>query len=219
MPSPRGLLLDLDGTIADSIGFFFEITCEVLREGGIPLPNRAAALTAISHGKPPSCFVPDDFPDRENWIERTFQRYWPEWSTRYENEVVPIPGTCEAVAELARQGYALAIVTSSAGELPFLERWDIRRHFAAVVSRNHVQNIKPHPEPMLRGASELGLEPPDLLAVGDTPLDAQAARAAGIRTIGVLSGAGTEAQLRAEGIEMILPSLVELPECLAEESL
>jgi HAD superfamily hydrolase (TIGR01509 family) len=214
MRAARGILLDLDGTIADSIGFFFDLTCEVLREAGIPLPDRAAALEAISHGEPPTRFVPEDYPDRDAWLERTFRERWPVWSRRYENEVVPIPGACEAVTELARRGYSLAIVTSSAGELPFLERWGIRRHLGTVVSRDHVRFIKPHPEPMLRGASALGLAPAALLAVGDTPLDARAGRAAGIHTIGVLSGAGTEAELRAEGIETILTSLAALPDLL-----
>ena len=54
----------------------------------------------------------------------------------------------------------------------------------------------------------------EVIAVGDTPLDIQAANNGGVRGIGVLSGAGTEDKLRAEKPAAILPSVAALPEWL-----
>ena len=60
----------------------------------------------------------------------------------------------------------------------------------------------------------LGLQPSEVLNVGDTPLDVRAGLAAGVETIGVLTGAGTEQQLRGAGATRILPSLCALPDFL-----
>jgi phosphoglycolate phosphatase-like HAD superfamily hydrolase len=60
----------------------------------------------------------------------------------------------------------------------------------------------------------LGLMPAEALCIGDTPLDVRAGRAAGVAAIGVLSGAGTEAQLRAAGAVAVLASLADVPDFL-----
>lgn len=212
----RGVLLDLDGTIADSIDFFYGITCEVLAEAALPAPERAAVLEAISQGVPPhERFFPEDFEGREDFLERMIRTRWPSWAERYGTEIRPLPGACEAVTELRRRGLALGLVTSSYGELPFLDRWGIRELFSAIVCRQDVVQIKPHPEAVVTALRRLELAPFEVVSVGDTPLDVRAARAVGVSTIAVLSGAGTAAQLRAEGASAVLDSIVELPDFLA----
>jgi HAD superfamily hydrolase (TIGR01509 family) len=215
----RGLILDLDGTIADSIDFFYELTCEVLAGAGVERPERAAVLEAISLGiPPPTRFLPADFPDREEYLARVYQSRWTEWTTRYGSEIEPLPGACEAVAELAGRGLRIGLVTSSSGELPFLDRWNIRRFFTAVINRERVQRIKPDPEPLLAALSHLGLGGGDVLGVGDSPIDVRAGRAAGVVTIGVLTGAGTAEQLKAEGATVVLPSIAAVPAFLDEQA-
>lgn len=211
----RGILLDLDGTIADSIDFFYGLTCQVLDEAGLERPTRSAAIEAIALGLPPATrFLPADFPDRDAFIERLYRERWADWRERYGAEIEPLPGACAAVEALHRRGLRLGLVTSSSGELPFLERWNIRRFFSAIVCREDVARLKPHPEPLLSSLARLGLEPNDVVNVGDTPLDVRAGHAAGIRTVGVLSGAGTAEQLRAEGASAVLSSIAELPDFL-----
>jgi HAD superfamily hydrolase (TIGR01509 family) len=218
MAELRAVLLDLDGTIADSIDFFFGLTCQVLAEANVAPPPRAEVLAAIACGgtPPPLRFLPADFPDRDTFLQGVYLRLWPEWLERYGTEVHPLPGACEAVEALHRRGLALAIVTSSVGELPFLDRWQIRRYFSVIIGRGDVKQIKPHPEPLISGLSRLAVSADQALNVGDTPLDVRAGRAAGVMTIGVLTGAGTAAELQAEGARAILPSLAELPDFLEQ---
>jgi HAD superfamily hydrolase (TIGR01509 family) len=170
-------------------------------------------------GIPPTTrFLPADFPDRDGFLHRLYAERWAEWIARYGAEVEPLPGACEAVEALHCRGLRIALVTSSSGELPFLDRWRIRRFFSAVVNREAVRNIKPHPEPLLSGLAQIGMEPADVLSVGDSPIDARAGKAAGIVTVGVLTGAGTEEQLRAEGVEIVLPSVAHLPGFLERQA-
>ena len=67
----RGLLLDLDGTIADSIDFFYRLACEILEAAGCSPPERDAVLDAIANGVVPhERFLPADLPDREAFLAR-----------------------------------------------------------------------------------------------------------------------------------------------------
>jgi phosphoglycolate phosphatase len=56
---------------------------------------------------------------------------------------------------------------------------DIAKYFTVVIGGDDVQNKKPHPEPLLLVAEKLGLAPAELLFVGDSRNDIQAAKAAG----------------------------------------
>jgi phosphoglycolate phosphatase len=209
----RGILFDLDGTIADSIDFFCGLSREILTLAGMEtLPERSALCAAIAQGIPPATrFLPADYPGREFFLERIYRDGWTTWIERYGAETRPLPGACESIASLHERGFRMGLVTSSSGELPFLDRWNIRRFFATVVCRDHVSQIKPHPEGLLASLERLDLPPGEVLHVGDTPIDVRAGEAAGLRTVGVLSGAGTEEQLRCAGAIAILASVAELP--------
>jgi HAD superfamily hydrolase (TIGR01509 family) len=215
MPPVRGVLLDLDGTIADSIDFFCAISIDLMNEAGLPAPPRAELRDAIASGVAPfERFLPAEFPDREKFVEHIVRTRWPVWFTRYEEETRPLPGACEAVRQLSQRGLSLAIVSSSMGTFPFLERWGIRDCFEVVLGRQDVSNIKPHPAPLLASLDRLRLRPEEVLNVGDTPLDVRAGRDAGVVTVGVLTGAGTSDQLRDSGAEAILRSLADFPDYL-----
>jgi HAD superfamily hydrolase (TIGR01509 family) len=215
MNSLRGLLLDLDGTIADSIDFFYRLACEILEAARCGPPERRAVLDAIANGVVPhERFLPVDLPDREAFLARLYREQWPLWLERYGTEVEPIAGAVETVRGLGDRGLRLGLVTSSSGPLPFLDRWGIRDTFAAVVGRNDVRRIKPDPEALLLALDCMRLAPSEVLNVGDTPLDVRAGLAAGITTVGVLTGAGTEEQLRRAGATLVLRSLDELPDFL-----
>jgi HAD superfamily hydrolase (TIGR01509 family) len=213
-PEPlRGVLIDLDGTIADSIDFFYGLACEMLQAAKCPPPERGDVLDAIANGLVPhERFLPSDFPDREEFLAEIRRERYPEWIRRYGEEIEPLCGALEAVEALHRRGFQLALVTSSSGPLPFLDRWGIRKCFSAIVGRDHVRRIKPDPEAVVLALDRLGLVAAETLNVGDTPLDVRAAHGAGVRTVGVLTGAGSEEQLRLAGASPILRSLAELPD-------
>lgn len=211
----RGVLLDLDGTIADSIEFFYGLACEMLQAASCPAPDRTDVLDAIANGiVPHERFLPADFPDRDEFLARLYRDHWPEWVRRYGIEVEPLTGAVETIRGLEQRGFRLALVTSSSGPLPFLDRWGIRRSFSAIVGRGDVRRIKPDPEAVVLALERLRLEPTEVVNVGDTPLDVRAGLGAGVTTVGVLTGAGTADQLRCAGAVHVLRSLAELPDFL-----
>ncbi|MGH7805143.1 MAG: HAD family hydrolase [Candidatus Binatia bacterium] len=213
--APTAILLDLDGTIADSIPIFYALSCEVFEVAGIPAPSFEAHRAAMAEpGSPIDRLFPADFPDRAAFFAKLYQERWTGWLERYEREAQPIPGACDALRTLRRAGLSLAIVTSSLGALSFLDRWAIRELFVTIVQRGDVEKIKPDPEPLVLALRRLERAASAALHVGDSPLDAIAGVAAGTPTIGVLTGVGREADLLAAGAVHVLPALADLPDAL-----
>ena len=87
----------------------------------------------------------------------------------------------ELVQELARRGSKLGVVTSKRNKtaIPTLQHFGLLKHFPVIVTEDDVRVLKPDPEPILMTARGLGVDPGELLVVGDNPTDMMAARAAG----------------------------------------
>lgn len=215
--TPRALLVDLDGTIADTVPLFYTMSLDVFTAAGIPAPDEEAHRVALLEpGSPLERLFPTDFPAREEFFQRIFAERFAAWMELYERDAAPLPGACEALRALRARGLAIALVTSSFGALPFLERWGVRELFTTIVSREDVKNIKPHPEPLLLALERLGIAAVETLHVGDSPLDVAAGVAAGVATVGVLTGVGREGELRAAGAYDVVAALSELPARLEE---
>jgi phosphoglycolate phosphatase len=86
--------------------------------------------------------------------------------------------------------------------------------FSAVSAGGDVPFVKPSPDPILHVAKQLGLNPDQMVMVGDGPQDVEAGRRAGCRTIGVKGGFLAPERLIAAQPDVILGSLAELPAVL-----
>ncbi|MEV5986928.1 HAD family phosphatase [Streptomyces sp. NPDC052051] len=117
-----------------------------------------------------------------------------------------IPGAVEAVATAARRG-PVAVVSNTPSALlhPLLAALGVCEHLAAVVAGDDVPRPKPAPDPYLRAAELLGVDPARLLVVEDSATGVSAARAAGASVIAV----------RAEGRGTLDGPLAVLPDMWA----
>ena len=101
--------------------------------------------------------------------------------------------------ELASEFARLSVVTTKTGKYtePLLEHFGILKYFEVVTGREHVENPKPHPEPILKTLDQMNIdETSNIWMVGDTQLDLLAANSAGINSVGVLCGYGKEEDLK-----------------------
>ncbi len=110
---------------------------------------------------------------------------------RKPDRFVAVSGSPEMLRELAGR-YRLAVVTSRPRyeALAFLAQYDLAGLFSAVITRDDVRRLKPHPMPVLKAAEKLGVSPRQCVMVGDTEVDVRAAKAAGALAVGVLCGFG-----------------------------
>ena len=126
-------------------------------------------------------------------------------------------GAERAIADARRRGLALAIVSANA-ERPIrhaLDRLGVAASFDAVVGRTASRPLKPEPDMHVEALRLLGCAPEDALAIGDSPNDMKAAAAAGVLTVGVIGGEGTDEELFTTGAAWVLADLTALPSLLA----
>jgi len=207
----EGVIFDVDGTLADSVELFYEMSLEVFNEAQLPPPRRERVYELMSLGEPnpwPKLF-PSDHPRVDELVTRVIGARRHLWMQRYFYETEPHEGL-DVVPRLADAGYKLGIVTSSQRNLPFIHRWGIHHHFGAVIGREDVSQHKPHPEPIVRCLELLDLAPSEAVYVGDSVIDIHAAHAAGVRAIGVTTGTTSRAVMETTGADWIVDSLREL---------
>jgi phosphoglycolate phosphatase len=86
---------------------------------------------------------------------------------------------------------------------------DAEMPYDALLAREDVTHVKPHESHLRSALQTIGVAPERAVMVGDHAIDMEAGRRLAVRTIGVLTGGSTEAELRQAGADLVLPSLVE----------
>lgn len=127
------------------------------------------------------------------------------------------PGVTRTFRRLQGMGFVLGAATSGWNYVvhPRLEQTRISEYIPAdrVVTRNDVQHLKPHPEPINKVADQMGIETRELLYVGNEPTDVRAAREAGAWS-GLVTH-GRHWRYKSSRPDILLSSLYNLPTILA----
>ena len=146
----------------------------------------------------------DEFPA----IGKEIDRRLTEIELEFVHETRPFPNSIECVKELKARGLKVGLLTRGSGEYgnTALRRAGIRESFDAVVGRDYADydDAKPSPKAMYYFADELGVEPSEILYLGDNRTDYYSARDAGATFVGVLSGSMTREAWLKEDPKMIL---------------
>jgi HAD superfamily hydrolase (TIGR01549 family) len=176
--APVAAIFDWDGTIADSLGLIFRAEQPVMRRFEIPMSRARFRAT----------YSPD-------WQSRYRElgipeAGWPEASRLWSEGMQAgrpraFPWVRRALRRLASHGVRLALVTAS--DRAIVERafgeLRIGDTFEHVVCADDVERQKPHPEGLLQALAALGVDSADAVYVGDTVVDLEMARAAGVRFV------------------------------------
>jgi HAD superfamily hydrolase (TIGR01509 family) len=135
------------------------------------------------------------------------------------DEVEPLEGARDLIVDLKESGHR--VVLASSAKPPevdhYLDLLDARELADAWTSAGDVERTKPAPDLVQTAIEKIGGGP--AVMVGDSTWDCEAARAAGVQTIAVLTGGFSEAELRAAGAIAVFGSIVELRERLRDTPL
>lgn len=122
-----------------------------------------------------------------------------------------ISGVREMIVRLAPHFPMCTISTGSAPRIErFLEHYEVREYFSAVIGAQTTRRMKPHPEPLLHAAATMGVSPAQCLMIGDTTIDVRTGVAAGAQTVAVLCGFGTRGELVRAGANIVLRTTSDL---------
>ncbi|TVP85144.1 MAG: phosphoglycolate phosphatase [Thioalkalivibrio sp.] len=224
LPRPRMVLIDLDGTLVDSVPDLAFSVDAMMDELGLPRRGEQAVRKWVGNGVErlvKRALVNDleGEPEPELYARAlpAFMRVYQE-NTSLRSRLYP--GVQEGLDRLQAEGFRLGCVTNKAERftLPLLRDKGILDRFSLVVSGDTLEFSKPHPAPLLHAAAELGVTPAESLMVGDSRSDVKAARAAGFRIVCMSYGYNHGRDIREEGPDAVLDRLDELPALLQPEA-
>jgi 2-phosphoglycolate phosphatase len=215
MPAPRGIVFDLDGTLIDSGGDIVAAVNYALQANGKrPLPD-ATIRRFVGDGARMLCARAIGVPEKHPAVDGVLERYLAYYLEHPIEHTRWMPQARAVLDEL--RGYRLAIATNKPRQTTevVLARLGVRSLFSAITAGGDLPVVKPSPQPVLAVAKHLGLEPGELVMVGDGPQDVEAGRRAGCRTIGVQGGFLAPDRLITAQPDVLIRSLAELPPIVA----
>ena len=178
----QAAIVDLDGTLVDTLGDFEVALNRTLVGLMLPAVNRAFIERTVGKGS-------------EHLLRSTlaavggdaslYDAAWAHYQRHYRavngDHAEVYDGVVAGLDMLRAAGLALACVTNKpqAFAVALLERKGLAGYFAQVFGGDSFERSKPDPLPLLRAAAALGSSPPRTLVIGDSANDARAAHAAG----------------------------------------
>lgn len=213
------MLFDFDLTLADSRAAVTDCVNHALRGLGLAEAAPAAIHRTIGLSLPRTLALltgTESHPDTEAF-QRSFAARADEVMVARTALFPEVPGV---LARLRAAGVRSAVVSTKFRHRieATLARDGLAHAFGAIVGGEDVTRHKPDPEGLHAALARLGEPSHSAVYVGDHPVDAEAARRAGLRFIAVLTGASQRAEFAAHPVERFLETLAELPAQLASLS-
>ena len=216
----KAAIFDLDGTLLDSVDLHALAWHEAMVKFGHDVSFEQARSQI---GKGGDKLIPVFLSENE---QRDHGKELEDWrGKRFKSEYLPLVRPFSAVPDLLLRvrdaGLRVAIASSAKrAELDkYLEIARITDLVEVSTSSEDAAESKPAPDVFEIVLKKLKIEGSDAVAIGDTPYDAEAARRAGIETIGVLCGGLTEDSLRKAGCTEVYPGPAALFACFGDSLL
>ncbi len=213
---PKLVLIDLDGTLVDSVPDLAYCVDEMMKVLGKAPWGIDKVRTWVGNG-----------------VDRLVMRaltdtLWDDPSEEVFNQAQPIfmdlyakntsgrsclyDGVVEGIDYLKANGFKVGCVTNKAEAftVPLLKDMGIFNKFDIVVSGDTTPKKKPDPMPLLYAAEKMGEQPADCLMVGDSMHDVEAARNAGFAVVSVPYGYNHGIDIREANPDAVIDSLAEL---------
>lgn len=200
----QGVLFDLDGTLLDTARDMAGALNDLRAEESLPPLPFATIRPHASHGSTALVQVGFGLAPGEAF-EAMRQRFLARYSARIAEETRLFPGGEALLQALEAAGLKWGVVTNKPAFLtnPLMAALGLTPRAACVVSGDTLPQRKPHPAPLLHGATLAGLAPEACVYVGDAERDVQAAKAAGMTALvayfGYLGDSDTPEQWGADG--------------------
>lgn len=207
----KSILFDLDGVLLDSEGIYTDFWRDVERQYPTGIEDFALKIKGTTLPDILNTYYPaDQHPGiiallRELETTMVYRLF---------------DGVEQMLAELKAAGYSVAIVTSSNHPkmMTIFDRLpSFGRYIDALITDEDVTHCKPHPEPYLRGAERLGVEPSECVVVEDSLNGLRSGRAAGAYVVGIPT-TNSEADI-APLCDTVLADVAALPGLLATSAM
>jgi len=225
----QAAIVDLDGTMVDTLGDFAAVLNRMLADLALPAIAPEAVKPMVGKGTENLLHsvlkhvlaLMEPAPAAIN-NEALYAQAWARYHHHYQalngqfSQVYP--GVVQGLQALQRRGWQLACLTNkpTALAVPLLQAKGLDGFFSHVFGGDAFARKKPDPLPLLKTCAALGTLPAQTLMLGDSSNDAQAARAAGCPVLLVTYGYNHGEPVAAVDADGLLDSLAELAALLEQ---
>ena len=208
----KALLFDLDGTLIDSSADIAASANELRRLVNLaPLPLETVS-SYIGDGIESLVrrVLGDSFEPQTPELVDHFRNYYHEHcvdATRlYE-------GVSATLSLLQQRGYRMAVVTNKPERISqrILELLKVSGYFSALIGGNTCERKKPDQQPLAEACRRMGVELRSSCMIGDSRVDVEAGKNAGMMTLALKGGIGDEQAMLQAGPYLVLQAFGELP--------
>ena len=213
----KAVLLDMDGTVLNTIEDIMDSANTALRKFGFPEMELSQAAQRLGNGS--RVLLTKSLPEgtADETIDRILEFYLPYYDAHSHIKTRPYEGIPEFMEKLKNSGIKLAIISNK----PDSTVKELAREFFAglletAVGESETVKRKPIPDAVLAAAKQLGLGRKDCVYVGDSEVDVETAKRAGMDCIAVSWGFRSREQLEQAGALNIADSVPELFKMIVE---
>ncbi|MFA6915919.1 MAG: HAD family phosphatase [Parachlamydiales bacterium] len=195
---PKAVFCDLDGTLADSMTFLYNVYADFMRKNNLePTPEEFTGLVG-----PPISEVVEILQTRYNLTLNTKELYaqYVALFKEYSHKIPLMPGALDFLNHGKSKGTVFYIVTaaSKAYVAKFLHVHQLESFFADTITMEDTQFSKPHPAPYQRALQMSTFEPQETIAIEDSSSGVASATGAGIKTFWLVPSDGNTVEWRGD---------------------
>ncbi|MGF1615506.1 MAG: phosphoglycolate phosphatase [Gammaproteobacteria bacterium] len=221
IPTPRLAVIDLDGTLVDSVPDLAYCVNEMMGQLGLPPRPETSVRHWVGNGVERlvrrALINNLEGEPEASLFDRAYPLFLDLYSAHTSQRSHLFPGAREGLAFIKGTGARLACVTNKAARFtePLLRDLGVYDEFELVISGDSLPRQKPDPLPLLHAAEHFAVKPEDALLVGDSISDVKAARAAGFTVVCVSYGYNHGVDIRTADPDAVIDSIAELADLLA----
>ncbi|HIF51871.1 MAG TPA: phosphoglycolate phosphatase [Thiotrichaceae bacterium] len=216
--TPELVLLDLDGTLVDSIPDLAYSVNKTLSELSIAERDIENIRHWVGNGIDKllhRALTNDIDGEAETKLfDEAFEKFIPIYNDNMCATSICYPGVREGIDFLKEKNIKLGCVTNKSGQFvgPILEKLGLMNDMSIVIAGDTLAKKKPDPLPLLHAATVFEKDPAQSLMIGDSESDVKAARAAGFQIVCVSYGYNHGNDIRETNPDAVVDSLAELPQ-------
>ena len=193
----KGVIFDVDGTLVDSNDAHAQSWVDTFREAGYDVPfDKVRPLIGMGGDKllPKTIGISSNSDEGKKLSERRGKIF----RSNYLPHLRPLPGARKLVLRVKRDGLKAIVATSAKDEelKGLLKAAHVDDLMEEKATASDAKRSKPDPDIVQAAINESGFSRNNLVMIGDTPYDIEAATKAGVRSIGFLSGGWTREALK-----------------------
>ena len=222
MRKPDMILIDVDGTLVDSVPDLAFCVDAMMAALGRPSHGEARVREWVGNGverlvRRALVGALKGEPDAADF-DRAYPLFLDLYAENTSKRSCLYPGVRAGMDLLKSAGYQLGCVTNKAAQFtePLLKDLGLFEDFSIVISGDTLSTKKPDPAPLMHAAEFFGCEPANALMIGDSVSDVAAARAAGFQIVCMSYGYNHGVDIREAAPDAVIDSMVEVQPLLEQ---